>query len=49
MLEYGFPKNWSTLRKLVWLYVNKFRSTTPADPTSDKVGKGKVDYMVLTS
>lgn len=43
-------ENWTTLRKLIWLYITVIKGGGGGgDPTSDVVGIGKVDYMVLTA
>lgn len=39
MFEKGFPREWSTLRKLMWLLAG---GNPPVPPASNKVGTAKV-------
>ena len=44
---YLYPNGWSTLKRLIWLFVTTV-GQTERDPTSPIVNIARVDYATLT-
>lgn len=40
-------EEWTLLKRLIWLYFTKIKGGGGDDPTSNLVGTGQVDYMIL--
>lgn len=41
-------EEWTLLKRLIWLYFTKIKGGGGGDdPTSNLVGTGQVDYMIL--